>query len=114
MIMKRNIAIYIVLCFVTCGVFPLIWTYFLAEDTNKLTGEANATSGGMVVLFSILTCGIYQLYWMYRQGERIDQVKTDAGTPSSNSGIVYLLLSLFGFGIVSYALMQNELNKFGQ
>ena len=27
-------------------------------------------------------------------------------------GILYLLLGIFGFGIISYALMQSELNKY--
>lgn len=31
--------------------------------------------------------------------------------PSSNSGILYLILQLFGLGIIAYALMQNELNQ---
>ena len=33
------------------------------------------------------------------------------GIPSSNTGILYLILSVVGLGIVAYALM-HELNKF--
>ena len=50
-------------------------------------------------------------YWLYKQGDAIDQVKTSRGLPSGNSGILYLILAIFGLGIVSYALMQNELNQ---
>lgn len=50
-------------------------------------------------------------YWLYKQGDAIDQVKASRGLPSGNSGILYLILAIFGLGIVSYALMQNELNQ---
>ena len=48
---------------------------------------------------------------MYKQGEKLDMAKTDRGIASSSSGILYLILSIFGLGIVSYALMQDSLNK---
>lgn len=101
---QRNIALCIILSFVTCGIYGLYWIY-------KLTGDPNATSGGMVILLGIITCNIYMWYWLYKQGDAIDQVKASRGLPSGNSGILYLILAIFGLGIVSYALMQNELNQ---
>ena len=71
----------------------------------------NNTSGGVAFLLSLVTCGIYGLYWAYKQGEKIDEAKTARGIMSSNSGIIYLLLTIFGFGIIAEALMQNELNS---
>lgn len=108
---QRNIALCIILSIVTCGIYGLYWIYKLTEDVNKLTGDPNATSGGMVILLSIITCNIYMWYWLYKQGDAIDQVKASRGLPSGNSGILYLILAIFGLGIVSYALMQNELNQ---
>lgn len=108
---SRNIAVAIILSIVTCGIYFYYWMYCLTEDVNTLSGDTSATSGGMVILLSIVTCGIYAWYWMYKQGERLDTAKTSRGMPSSNSGIIYLLLSIFGLGIISYALMQNEINK---
>lgn len=108
---QRNIALCIILSIVTCGIYGWYWIYKLTEDVNKLTGDPNATSGGMVILLSIITCNIYMWYWLYKQGDAIDQVKASRGLPSGNSGILYLILAIFGLGIVSYALMQNELNQ---
>ena len=34
------------------------------------------------------------------------------GVPNGNSAILYLVLSLLGFGIISMAIMQSELNHF--
>ncbi len=111
MIERRNIAVCIVLTLVTCGIYGIYWIVSLTNDVNTVSGDVNGTSGGMVVLLTIVTCGIYGIYWAYKQGEKLDFTKNNRGIPSSNSGVLYLILQIFGFGIIAYALMQNELNK---
>ena len=111
MIERRNIAVCIVLTLVTCGTYGIYWIVCLTNDVNTVSGDVNGTSGGMVVLLTIVTCGIYGIYWAYKQGEKLDFTKNNRGIPSSNSGVLYLILQIFGFGIIAYALMQNELNK---
>ena len=111
MIERRNIAVCIVLTLVTCGFYGIYWIVCLTNDVNTVSGDVNGTSGGMVVLLTIVTCGIYGIYWAYKQGEKLDFTKNNRGIPSSNSGVLYLILQIFGFGIIAYALMQNELNK---
>jgi len=110
MVRERSVAWAIVLYFVTCGISGLFWMASLANDVNAISGEYK-TSGGMVVLLSIVTCGIYTWVWLYRCGERLDAA---GGKSRGNLGIVYLLLSLFGLGIVAYALMQDEINRFAR
>ena len=86
--------------------------YCLANDLNTASGHEQDTSGGLVVLFSIITCGIYGLYWYYTAAGKVGEVQEFDRRPRDSSlGILYLLLALFGFSIVSMALMQNELNK---
>ena len=58
-----------------------------------------------------MTCGIYHLYWAYTAGEKLDAVRHFRGLPVQSNGVVYLLLSLFDFSVVAWALMQNELNR---
>ena len=111
MIERRNIAVCIVLTLVTCGIYGIYWIVCLTNDVNTVSGDVNGTSGGMVVLLTIVTCGMYGIYWAYKQGEKLDFTKNNRGIPSSNSGVLYLILQIFGFGIIAYALMQNELNK---
>lgn len=106
---QRSIALSIILYLVTCGLYGIYWMIVLNDEVNAASGEVNATSGGVVFLLSLVTCGIYGLYWMYKMGERCDRIK---GYPAS-SGIVYLLLAIFGLGVVSMALMQDTLNKAG-
>jgi len=110
MIKERNIAVCIILSIVTCGIYGIYWFICLNNDANTASNTFT-TSGGVAFLLSIVTCSIYYFYWAYKQGEKIDNAKQSRGMESSNSGIVYLLLSIFGLGIIAYALMQNELNK---
>ncbi len=107
---KRNIAVCIILSLVTCGIYGIYWFIVLTDNTNSISGQENATSGGMAFLWTLLTCGIYAIFWYYKMGEEIDMAKRNRGMSSQNSGILYLLLGIFGFGIISYALIQNELN----
>ena len=110
MIQKRNIAVCIILSIVTCGIYGIYWFICLNDDVNTASSTFG-TSGGMAFFLTLITCGIYGFYWAYKQGEKIDAAKNSRGIPSSNSGILYLLLTVFGLSIVAWALMQSELNQ---
>lgn len=105
--MKRSIPVCIILALFTCGIYPIYWMIVLNDEINAASRQSGP-SGGMVFLFSLITCGIYGLYWMYKMGERVEIIQ---GTYSSNTGLLYLVLSFFGLGIVSMALMQDALNR---
>ena len=108
---KRSIPLAIVLSFITVGLYAFYWVYTLTEEAHAAAGERTTASGGMVILFSLLTCGIYSLYWLYKMGETIIMAKQKRGMAvDTNLPIIYLVLALFGFGIISYALMQSALN----
>ena len=85
--------------------------YVLNEEINSLSGEENATNGGLVILFSIITSGIYSLYWYYKMGERTDTIKEKLHMSSGSSNILFLVLGIIGFGIVNYIIMQDVVNK---
>lgn len=107
-IAQRDIALAIILSFVTCGLYPIYWMIKLNDEINILAGEADtAPSGGMVFLLSLVTCGIYTFVWLYKMGEKCDKIK---GAPG-NSNILYLILAFLGLGLVSYCLMQDTINK---
>ena len=74
-------------------------------------GHIEQRNIALCIILSIITCGIYGLYWIYKQGDNLDQIKASRGLPAGNSGILYLILAIVGLSIVSYALMQNELNQ---
>ncbi len=109
---KRNIGLCIVLTIITCGIYGIYWFIKLVDELNELAGDNDSQSGGIVFLLSIVTCSIYLLFWMYKAGEKVNKAKAKKGLPvDSNAGILYLLLTFFGLSIVSYALIQNEINN---
>ncbi|MBQ9557818.1 MAG: DUF4234 domain-containing protein [Clostridia bacterium] len=112
---QRNIAVAIILSIVTCGIYGIIWLINMADQINEASGNPNGTSGGMVFLLSIVTCSIYLYYWFYKAGDSLHRAKMQRGIPSdSNSGVLYLVLGIFGLSLVAYALIQNELNKIAE
>ena len=47
-------------------------------------------------------------------GTRIDEAKTKRGMPSGNTGTLYLILAIVGFGWVAEIILQSELNKLAE
>lgn len=110
MVQKRNIALCVVLSIITLGIYGIYWFVKLTDESNDVSGTPTA-SGGKAFLFTLISCGIYGIYWFYKLGEKIDTAKSNRGMDSSSSSVIYLILSIFGLGIVAYCLAQNELNK---
>lgn len=107
----RNIAKCLVLTILTCGFYGIYWFVKLVDDLNIAAQESEESSGVTVFLLGLVTCGIYIFYWYYKAGDKVNKVKALSGQPSGDSAILYLLLGIFGLGIVNYVLIQSELNK---
>lgn len=111
MVQVRSIVTCIILSIVTCGIYGIFWFISLTDDTRTLSNNFTGASGGTAFVYTLITCGIYGFYWAYKQGERIDTARRAKGLAPANQGVVYLILTIFGLGIVAYALMQNEINN---
>lgn len=109
-ISKRDLILNIILTIVTCGLWGIVWEVRIADDIKLLTGEESLVSGIVLVLLSLVTCGIYFIFWVYNAGNKLELVKAGYGLPTESKGLVYVVLSIFGFSIVALALMQNDLN----
>ena len=111
MVRERSVVTAIILTFVTCGLYGIFWMISLNDDVRTLTQRRDLTSGGVVVLLTILTCGIYSLYWAYKMGKTVTEYRRDKNIYTDDSAVLYLILSLFGLGIVVYALLQTNINE---
>ena len=112
---QKNIAVAIILSIVTCGIYGIIWFINMVDQVNEAADNQGGNSGGTVFLLTLVTCGIYGLIWAYKAGELLNTAKSRRGMMTdSNAGVMYLLLSVFGLGIVAYALIQGELNKIAE
>ncbi|MBO5564946.1 MAG: DUF4234 domain-containing protein [Lachnospiraceae bacterium] len=103
----RNIALCVILSIITCGIYGLYWMAVETDEMNDLIGDANETSGALAVIFTIITCGIYGLYWAYKMGEKTERLQGGG----SNTGLMYLIISLIGLQVVNMCLIQDTINK---
>ena len=108
---ERDIAVAIILSIVTCGIYAIYWFIVLTDDAKRYSGDNNMLSGGVSFLLALITCGIYGFYWAYRMGQIIEIAQNKNGVTARDNAILYLILQVFGLGIVNYALMQNDLNE---
>ena len=104
---NRNIGLAILFTIITCGIYGLYWFVVMTDDMNSIaTEDGYTTTGGMALLLTIVTCGIYGYYWAYKMGQ-----KMNALTGDPNNTVLFLILQIFGLGIVNYCIMQSEINK---
>ena len=68
-------------------------------------------SGGKAFLFTIITCGIYSFFWAYKMGKNIYRAQVARDVPASDNSVLYVILQIFGLGIVNYCLIQNDINN---
>lgn len=111
MITQKNIGLAILFTIISCGIYSIYWMLCINDDVNQIS-RRNGASGVAVILLSIVTCGIYGIYWMYTMGNSLDNTRMENGRASGNLSILCLVLTLFGFGIVAYAIIQNEINSY--
>jgi hypothetical protein len=110
MINRREIVISIILSLVTCGIYGIIWMVGLNDDVKTVSGDTSLPSGGVVFLLTLVTCGIYGIYWYYKMGELMKTAYPKYGMEVKDNAILYLILGLFGLGIVNYIIIQSDLN----
>lgn len=111
MIKERNIVTQILLTIITCGIYGIIWFISLTDDARFVSGDERL-SGGKALLFTLITCGIYGYFWSYQMGKAISQAQAKNGQIVSDNSVLFVVLQLFGLGIVNYCIMQSDLNKF--
>ncbi len=108
---ERNIATSIILTIFTCGIYGIFWFISLTDDVRNASEDSSMPSGGIAFLLTLVTCGIYGIYWAYRMGKGLAAAHQQMGDKVvSDNSVLYLILQIFGFGIINYAIMQNDLN----
>lgn len=107
---QRSVGLSIVLSIVTCGIYAIYWFITLTNDVREASKDETMPSGGIAFLLTLVTCGIYGIYWAYRMGKGVALARKNVGMPEADNSILYLILQIFGFAIINYALIQNELN----
>ena len=104
-LMQKNIVVSLILFLLTCGIYGVFWKVSLVDEINAIDPQEDDLGGWMVVLLTLLTCGIYGLFWEYKAAKPL--AKVNGG---SDNGVLFIVLSIFSFGLVNFCIMQNDLN----
>lgn len=108
-----NIVVYIVLCIFTLGLFYFVWQYKQMHQCNVLLGSDEHGFFKWIIL-SFITFGIYHFYHEYKMSLDIIEMQEKYKMKKVNGTefpILCLLLSVFGFFLVSDFIHQEELNR---
>ena len=110
----RNVALDIVLTIATCGIWGLYWQFKQMEVLNAWLNREEY-SFILWLLLSIVTCGIYAIYYEYKMAKGINEIQHREGfLLNADLAVLCVFLTFFGFGIVSLAIQQADINKFYQ
>jgi hypothetical protein len=110
MVTQRGVALAIVLTLITCGIYGIYWFIVMTNDVGKLSGDSSFT-GGKHFLLTLVTCGIWSLIWAYQVGKQVAEAQRQRGLSATDNSALYLILGIFGLSIVTYALVQSDVNK---
>lgn len=109
MIQKRNIGLAILFTFLTFGIYGIYWLVKITNEAHELSG-GEGTTGGKALLLTLVTFGIYSFFWNYNMGKTMFAAQKRAGVAAKDNSVLYLVLSLFQLTIVSYILIQSDIN----
>ncbi|NCB93880.1 MAG: DUF4234 domain-containing protein [Clostridia bacterium] len=106
----RSLLVYVLLGFVTCGIYSFYFLYKFIKDLNTVCeGDGKNTPNiFLVMLYTILTCGIYAFYFYYSMGNRLADNAPRYGKNFEENGTTVLLWMIFGSllcGIGSFVAM---------
>jgi len=108
----RDPAMVLVLSYLTCGIYYLIWVKDISQELIDQLGETD-TSPALEALLTLVTCGFYSMYWDYKTNRKIMRLQEAKGVRPVDNTALYLILDIVGFGMVNALIQQNHLNELG-
>ena len=107
---RRSPVVVILLSIITCGIYMLYWYYQSMEDINRASGEQRINS--VAFLIGSLVCSPVYLVGLYRIDQELARLAKENGTSYKENFIIWLILSIFLFGIGSIVAAFNICNAY--
>ncbi len=102
---ERNIVVAILLTLVTCGIYGIVWAICMAREAVSVKDE---NDDGILEIILML---LLPFVGFYLAEKKLAEGCAAKGIAHNDNSIIYLILGLFGLGIVNYCMLQNDLNK---
>lgn len=107
---KRNVALCVILSFITFGLFGYYWCSKMWSDMQALTKPKKIINPFVWVILSIFTLRISSVIWMYRMGDMLDFASLKKGIEPPDI-TMQLIMFIPLFPVVSWAVLQSRINK---
>lgn len=104
---KESILVNVGLWILSGSIFGLIWRYLILSSVNKFSEIKNKN---LHFILSILVLPYYGVL-SYKLNKRIVKEFKSKGVNCVDLSVLYLIIGLFGLGVVSSIIMQYHLNK---
>ena len=104
-IKERNIIVSILLTIVTCGIYGIYWFVVMTKEAVSVKDPADSAILEILLMLFLPFIGIFLVEKKFSEG------CAARGIPHSDNSVLYLILGLFGLGIVGICMLQNDLNK---
>lgn len=97
MLKKQNVALYLILNFLTFGIYGFFIWHRWTENVNTLCegDEKDSANYFLVYILDWFSCGIYALVWNYQQADRLYQAADKYGVQIKQGGLFILLFRIF-------------------
>ncbi len=116
---NRSLFLFIILTFLTCGIYGWYYYYSVAKDANIIcAGDGEETAGLLKhILLLLVTCGIYEYIWQCQLADRLRRNASRYGVTIGENGTTVFLWMLpgswcCGLGVfVAYHIQMKNINK---
>lgn len=105
---KRKIGVCILLSIITFGIYSIYWEYLLIKNIRTIQKDESSCTGEMLCLLFV-PC--YSLFWWFTRGKIVKNKFAEYGYSATGNETIYLVLTIFGFAIISMAIMQDDFNS---
>ena len=110
----RSLLTYLILGFLTGGIYSLWYIHRLAKDVNEMCGDYGKRTSGVVayIFLSIITLGGYSVFWWYRVADMISYTAKKRDVDISLSPSVVMLSFVLGYFLLGMASWVGIYNVF--
>ena len=104
---EESLLVNIFLWILSGTIFSIVWKYGILRTTKTFNTKAKLIINWIISLFIFPYTGIL----CYKAEKQINKIANERNVEIKNCSIITLIFGLLGLGIVSYIIMQVQLNK---
>ena len=93
MLKNRNMALFIVLMLVTCGLYGLYWLYVTTGELEE-QGQAGGQSAMVILLITLFLPWVGYLLFGISANDNLNSIKSKRGMETADNKVLYIILAI--------------------